>query len=87
MTRDFVMDLCSALGIPCKEEVLKLDDVLDADEDDGTSPRPSFVRLLGLDETRRRAAAARDEALSVIADLPRPGQLAALARFIVDRDH
>jgi branched-chain amino acid aminotransferase len=32
VTREFVMDLCAKLGVPCKEESLSLDDVLRADE-------------------------------------------------------
>jgi len=63
------------------------DDVLDADEDAGDDGPPSYVKLLGLDETRRRAVALRDEALAAAATLPRGEGLAALARFVVDRDH
>lgn len=63
------------------------DDVLDADQDAGDDGPPSYVRLLGVDETRRRARALLDEALQAIAPLPSPGRLAALARFTVERDH
>jgi len=63
------------------------DDVLDADEDAGDDGPPSYVKLLGIDETRRRAEALRDEALAAAAVLPRGEALAALARFVVDRDH
>jgi geranylgeranyl pyrophosphate synthase len=61
------------------------DDLLDADEaarDDGP---PSFVRLLGLDETRRRAIALADAARSIAESLDSDA-LIALARFTVERD-
>jgi geranylgeranyl diphosphate synthase type II len=62
------------------------DDVLDADQDAGEDGPPSYVRLLGLDETRRRAGALVEEAVSAVAGLPSPGILVELARYIVDRD-
>ncbi|HHO50219.1 MAG TPA: geranyl transferase [Deltaproteobacteria bacterium] len=61
------------------------DDVLDAAEDAGEGGPPSFVRLLGLDATRARAAALADEAIEAAQALPRPGALVALARFSVER--
>lgn len=63
------------------------DDVLDAEEDAGEDGPPSYVKLLGLAETQRRAGALRDEALAAAASLPRPEQLVAIARFVVDRTH
>ena len=63
------------------------DDVLDADEDAEEDGPPSYVKLLGLDATRARAAELRDEALEACARLPHGDGLAAMARFIVDRDH
>lgn len=63
------------------------DDVLDADEDAGDDGPPSYVKLLGVAQTQRRAAALRDEALAALAGLPSPGTLAALARYTIDRDH
>lgn len=63
------------------------DDVLDADEDAGEDGPPSYVKLLGIDETQRRAAALRDEALSALDGLPVPETLCALARYTIDRDH
>jgi len=63
------------------------DDVLDADEDADDDGPPSYVKLLGLDATRSRAAELRDEALEACAALPYGEGLAAMARFIVDRDH
>ncbi len=61
------------------------DDLLDADEDAGEGGPPSFVRLLGPDETRRRAQALADEAHRAADDLPRPDRLQQLARFVVER--
>jgi geranylgeranyl diphosphate synthase type II len=62
------------------------DDVLDADQDEGDDGPPSYVRLLGIDETRRRARALAEEAIAAAGELPSPGILTALARYIVDRD-
>jgi geranylgeranyl pyrophosphate synthase len=62
------------------------DDVLDADEAEDEAGPPSFVRLLGVDETRRRAEALVDQGLAAIAPLPRREVLEALARFVVERE-
>ncbi|MCB9687683.1 MAG: polyprenyl synthetase family protein [Alphaproteobacteria bacterium] len=61
------------------------DDVLDADEDAGDDGPPSFVRLLGVEETQRRARAMVEDAIAAVAALPRPEPLVALARSVVDR--
>lgn len=63
------------------------DDVLDADEAASPEGPPSYVRLLGVDETRRRARALLNLALEAIRGLPSPEPLAALARYTVERDH
>jgi geranylgeranyl pyrophosphate synthase len=63
------------------------DDVLDADEDADDDGPPSYVKLLGLEATQARAAELRDEALASCGGLPYGEGLAAMARFIVDRDH
>lgn len=60
------------------------DDVLDADEDEGDDGPPSFVRLLGVDETKRRARQLADAALTAIDGLDHPA-LATLATFTVER--
>lgn len=64
------------------------DDLLDADEDSGDDGPPSFVRLLGVGETRRRAEALVEEArAAVVAAVgERAGPLALLAEWIVKRD-
>jgi geranylgeranyl diphosphate synthase type II len=63
------------------------DDVLDEHQDAGDDGPPSFVRLMGVDETRRQAQALLQEALDALAPLPEPAALTALARFTVTRDH
>jgi geranylgeranyl pyrophosphate synthase len=63
------------------------DDVLDADQDAGDDGPPSFVRLLGVDETSRRARACADDAVAAVAKLPNPAALVALARYAVERSH
>ena len=65
------------------------DDVLDADEDAGEDGPPSFVTLLGVEETRRRAQALVAEAVGSIEGLGSAearAPLVALARFTVERD-
>lgn len=63
------------------------DDVLDVDEDAGEDGPPSYVKLLGVAETRHRAEAAATEAIEAVQNLQAPQALIALARFIVERDH
>ncbi|MCK6507791.1 polyprenyl synthetase family protein [Myxococcota bacterium] len=63
------------------------DDVLDADQDAGDDGPPSYVRLLGVAETTRRAQALAAHAAALAQTLPWPDALVALARFSVDRDH
>lgn len=61
------------------------DDVLDADEDAGEDGPPSFVKLLGLAETRRRAAAVTEEALGALSGLEGAGPLRDLAAYNLSR--
>jgi len=61
------------------------DDVLDADEAEDPNGPPSYVRLLGVDETRRRAVALAERAVAAVEHLPRPAALIDLARFTVAR--
>ena len=63
------------------------DDVLDAEEDAGDDGPPSYVRLMGVDQTHKRALILLEEALDAAATLPAPEALQALARFTVERDH
>jgi len=63
------------------------DDVLDAEEDAGDDGPPSYVRLMGVEETQRQASALLDHALEAASSLPHPAALHALARFTVERDH
>ncbi len=61
------------------------DDVLDADEAEDDDGPPSYVRLLGLEETQRRALELSARAIDVVKDLPNPSTLQHLARFTVER--
>jgi geranylgeranyl pyrophosphate synthase len=63
------------------------DDVLDEEQDAGEDGPPSFIKLLGAEQTRQRAEALAAEAEQVIAGLPNPTILIALARYTVERDH
>jgi len=61
------------------------DDLLDADEDAGDDGPPSFVKLLGADETRRRATALADTAIQAARALSHAERLVQLARYVVER--
>jgi geranylgeranyl diphosphate synthase type II len=61
------------------------DDVLDKDEDAGEDGPPSYVKLLGVEETQRRAVALAERADQLVSSLPHPAALRALARFAVER--
>jgi len=63
------------------------DDVLDADEDAGDDGPPSYVKFLGVDQTRQRAQVLADEAIQLARHFPHPDRLIELAQFIVHRDH
>ncbi len=63
------------------------DDVLDAEEDAEAGGPPSYVKLLGVDETQRRARAASQRAIDAIGQLPAPRALVALAEYTVERTH
>jgi geranylgeranyl pyrophosphate synthase len=63
------------------------DDVLDADEDEGDDGPPSYVKLMGIKQTKLKAASLLEEALDAASGLPHPEFLVALAHFTVDRDH
>ena len=63
------------------------DDVLDEEEDEAEDGPPSFVKLLGREETQRRALILRDQALEACSNFPKPHALQALAHFSVDRKH
>jgi geranylgeranyl pyrophosphate synthase len=61
------------------------DDVLDEEQDAGPDGPPSYVRLLGVEETTRRAHALAAKAEAAIDGLQAPDALRALARFTVER--
>lgn len=63
------------------------DDILDREEDAGEDGPPSYVKLIGEDETRRRSEALLTEAIDAAQHLAQPDHLVALARFTVERDH
>ncbi len=74
------------------------DDILDLTSDaatlgkragkDQAAGKATLPSLVGIEEARRRAAAACDEAVGLLAPLGAPAEpLRALARFVVDRKH
>ena len=60
------------------------DDVLDEEQDAGDDGPPSFVKLLGREETTRRAQALAADAEEALGELEAP-ILRQLARFSVER--
>jgi geranylgeranyl diphosphate synthase, type II len=54
---------------------------------DAAAGKPTYPALLGLEESRRRAAACADAALGALTDAELSGQLPAIARWIVSRTH
>lgn len=63
------------------------DDVLDAEEDAGDDGPPSYVKLMGIEETQAQTRQLLGQALTAAEALPDKGNLVALARFTVERDH
>jgi len=58
------------------------DDLLDLDED---TDEPSFPKLLGVEETRRRCAALSEQAQAAVEGLSGADTLRALARYTIER--
>ena len=55
---------------------------------DALRDKPTYPALLGLEEAERRARALLDQALAALAPLGERGEtLAALARYMIERDH
>ncbi len=63
------------------------DDILDAEEDAGEDGPPSYVKLIGIEETRDRARALFEDAIQAASQLPKPEALIALAKFTIERDY
>jgi geranylgeranyl diphosphate synthase type II len=82
---DAQQDLLSRYGDAVGLAFQLADDVLDAEQDAGDDGPPSYVRLLGVEETARRARALADEAVQLASQLPAPAALLALARYTVER--
>jgi geranylgeranyl pyrophosphate synthase len=61
------------------------DDVLDADQDHKPGGPPSFVRLIGVEETEKWARLLVEGAVARVADLKRPQHLVSIAWFAIDR--
>ncbi|MAA79219.1 MAG: hypothetical protein CL916_08155 [Deltaproteobacteria bacterium] len=63
------------------------DDLLDEEEDKEENGPPSFVKLLGAEETRATALRYHAQALEICLSLPNPQALRALADFSVSRTY
>ena len=63
------------------------DDLLDEEEDKEENGPPSFVKLLGAEETRATAMKYHAQALEICSSLSNPQALCALADFSVLRTH
>jgi len=64
-----------------------VDDLLDEEEDAADDGPPSFVKLLGRDETERRAQELSDRSKAAARELPHPEALLNLIAFTLTRDH
>lgn len=63
------------------------DDLLDEEEDKEENGPPSFVKLLGAEQTRATAMKYHSQAREICQALPNPQALRALADFSVSRTH
>jgi geranylgeranyl diphosphate synthase type II len=61
------------------------DDLLDSEEDAADDGPPSYVKLVGFEETQRRAHFFSQQAIDAVLHLPDPEVLVALAQFTVRR--
>lgn len=82
MQRDALDRFGAAMGLAFQ----LADDLLDLEEDQGEGGPPNFPRLIGADETARRAQEQLRIALDAAGQLPHPQALQALARYTVERD-
>ena len=81
------MDALTRYGTAIGLAFQMADDVLDAEEDAGDDGPPSYVKLMGIEETQAQTKALLAEALSAANEVLAPNHLIALARFTVERDH
>lgn len=63
------------------------DDILDAEQDAKEDGPPSFVKFLGVHETKKQAEKLLEESLALLHNLENPEALKALALFTIKRDH
>ena len=80
------LDALSRYGAAVGLAFQMADDILDAEEDAGDDGPPSYVKLMGVEETGRKARALFEEAIEAASDLPKPTALIELARFTIERD-
>jgi geranylgeranyl pyrophosphate synthase len=81
------LDILSRYGSAVGLAFQMADDILDAEEDAGDDGPPSYVKLMGIDETAKRAKSLFQEALDAASLLPNPEGLIELARFTIERDN
>ena len=63
------------------------DDLLDEEEDQAEDGPPSFVKLLGAEETRKKASQYHQEAREACLGFTHPEALLSLADFTISRSH
>jgi geranylgeranyl pyrophosphate synthase len=81
------LDTLSRYGAAVGLAFQMADDILDAEEDAGDDGPPSYVKLMGIDETAARARTLFQDALDAANLLPHPKALIDLARFTIERDN
>jgi len=80
------LDVLSRYGSAVGLAFQMADDILDAEEDAGDDGPPSYVKLMGIDETAQKARELFEEAIAAANKLPHPEALIELARFTIERD-
>lgn len=63
------------------------DDILDADQDAEADLIPSFVKLIGIEQTQNTAKELVTTAINLVQNFPSPAALISLAEFSIQRSH
>jgi len=81
------LELLDTVGTSIGLAFQLVDDLLDEEEDAADDGPPSFVKLLGREETQRRAQELSERSTDAARALPHPEALLDLISFTLSRDH